>query len=272
MSVYGRNPAFRNSLPGGGMGSEMEEPFNLWSVILKQLPNLKQSVIAISMALVSMSAMAADDTTEPQKVTVTGSNIKRVDTETASPVQVVGHKEIMESGAITVKDILDNLTSNDHSAISDLGGANSWASGASGVSLRNLGLTATLTLLNGRRLSSYGFADGLQANFVNIDSIPANIIDRVEILKDGASAIYGSDAIAGVINIITRKEFQGVALSGSAQQSLKNSKLAKEEVASITRVLVISKRMAITSTDIWKLSIAIRIKTGMFFHYFRTGI
>ncbi|UUZ57420.1 Plug domain-containing protein [Massilia sp. H-1] len=119
-----------------------------------------------------------------------------VDSETASPVQVVTRKEIEQSGAQTVAEILGNVASNDHGAISDLGGTNSWASGASGVSLRNLGATATLVLLNGRRLSSYGFADGLQANFVNIDAIPSEVIERVEILKDGASAIYGSDAIA----------------------------------------------------------------------------
>ncbi|MFZ6654594.1 TonB-dependent receptor plug domain-containing protein [Undibacterium sp. TJN19] len=201
---------------------------------MKNLPNMKKSVLAIALALAGMQAANAQDNAPPQKVVVTGSNIKRVDSETASPIQILTRQEILESGANTVKDLLDNLSNNDHGAISDLGGANSWASGASGVSLRNLGLTATLTLLNGRRLPSYGFADGLQATFVNIDAIPANAIERVEILKDGASAIYGSDAVAGVINIITRKDYQGVTLDASAQQSLRSSLLNKQQVASIT--------------------------------------
>lgn len=205
---------------------------------MKKLPTMKKSALAVSLAIMGLQGgfqnACAQDPAPVQKVVVTGSNIKRLDSETASPVQIVTREEIMQSGANTVKDVLDNLTNNDHGAISDLGGANSWASGASGVSLRNLGLTATLTLLNGRRLSSYGFADGLQATFVNIDAIPAHVIDRVEILKDGASAIYGSDAVAGVINIITRKDYKGVTLNASAQQSLRNSFLNKSQTASIT--------------------------------------
>ncbi len=139
---------------------------------------MKKSALAISLALMGLQSSYAQDAAPVQKVVVTGSNIKRLDSETASPVQILTRQEITDSGANTVKDILDNLSNNDRSAISDLGGANSWASGASGVSLRNLGLSATLTLLNGRRLPSYGFADGLQATFVNIDAIPANAIER----------------------------------------------------------------------------------------------
>jgi iron complex outermembrane receptor protein len=197
----------------------------------------KQTTIAaaVALALAAPHALAQDSTDKPvERVVITGSNLKRVDSETASPVQVVTRKEIEQSGAQTVAEILGNIASNDHGAISDLGGTNSWASGATGVSLRNLGATATLVLLNGRRLSSYGFADGLQANFVNIDTIPSEVIERVEILKDGASAIYGSDAIAGVINIITRRDFRGVGLKVAAQQSTKNSYLDAEQKISIT--------------------------------------
>jgi len=190
---------------------------------------------AVALALSAPYAFAQDSTDKPvERVVITGSNLKRVDAETASPVQVVTRKEIEQSGAQTVAEILGNIASNDHGAISDLGGTNSWASGATGVSLRNLGATATLVLLNGRRLSSYGFADGLQANFVNIDSIPSEVIERVEILKDGASAIYGSDAIAGVINIITRRDFRGVGVKVAAQQSTKNSYLDAEQKLSIS--------------------------------------
>ncbi len=210
----------------------------------------KAIVVAVALAVASPGLAIAQQTQEGQgqkqdgtaqkqeaqvqKVVVTGSNLKRTDTESASPVQVVGRAEIEQGGSQTVAELLNKLTSNDHSAISDLGGANSWASGATGVSLRNLGVSGTLVVLNGRRLSAYGFADGLQANFINIDSIPTDVIDRVEILKDGASAIYGSDAIAGVINIITRRDFQGVGMRASARQSTQASFLGAEQKASIT--------------------------------------
>ena len=202
---------------------------------MKHSNKLKYTVLVGSLvaAFPAIGLAQSGEDNNVQRVVVTGSNIKRVDQETASPVQVLSRQEIEQSGAQTVAHILDNLTSNDRGAISDLGGTNSWASGATGVSLRNLGTGATLVLLNGRRLSSYGFADGLQSNFVNIDSIPSDVIERVEILKDGASAIYGSDAVAGVVNIITRKNYQGIGVKASAQQSLKRSFLDRERKASI---------------------------------------
>ncbi len=208
---------------------------------MKHQIQLKPTVAVVALALAAPTLVFAQQETAQasptpaiQKVVVTGSNIKRIDTESASPIQLLTRQEIEQSGAQTVADVLGNLTSNDQGAISDLGGTNSWASGASGASLRNLGVSSTLILLNGRRLSAYGFADGLQANFVNIDSIPSDVIDRVEILKDGASAIYGSDAVAAVINIITRRDFKGVGLKVAAQQGLKHSFLDKQRKASIT--------------------------------------
>lgn len=203
---------------------------------------LKRSVVAVAMALAAAQAAHAQQgpASEPtveggvQKVYVTGSNIKRaVDTETSSPVQVINAAEIQAIGASTVKDVLDTLTANT-GALSDLGGGNSFASGASGISLRNLGKGSTLTLLNGRRVSNYGLADGGQETFVNIDAMPSEIIERVEILLDGASAVYGSDAVAGVINIITKKEFQGTKVRAGARQSLLNHNLDRDRTASIT--------------------------------------
>lgn len=190
------------------------------------------AVLALSHLAVHAQEQAANATLN--RVVVTGSNIKRTDSETSQALQVVSQDEIRAMGALTLGDVLGNLTINDGGAISDLGGANSWASGASGVSLRNLGTGGTLTLLNGRRLASYGFADGLQLNFTNIDAIPANIIERVEVLKDGASAIYGSDAIGGVINIITKRDYTGVGVAASAQQSLKRSFLSQDKQGSVT--------------------------------------
>ncbi len=198
---------------------------------------LKRSVLAVAFTLGTSSLVMAQqvDATQPiQKVIVTGSNIKRaVDTETSSPVQVITAAEIKSLGASTVKDVLDSLTGNT-GALDDLGGGNSFASGASGVSLRNLGKNSTLTLLNGRRVANYGLADGGQETFVNIDAMPSEVIERVEVLLDGASAVYGSDAIAGVINIITKRDFKGALLKAGVRQSFLKSALDKDQTASIT--------------------------------------
>lgn len=182
--------------------------------------------------LFNVQAQTASDT-KIQKVEITGSNIKRINAQTASAVQVITSDEIQKSGATTVRQILEKLTSSS-STLTDVNGSNSFAGGASSISLRSLGKSSTLTLVNGRRVSPYGLADGAQENFINVDTIPADIIERVEVLKDGASAIYGSDAIAGVVNIITKREFKGVSVNGALQHSLKNSHLAKERVGSIT--------------------------------------
>nr|WP_229512974.1 TonB-dependent receptor [Massilia sp. AB1] len=154
-----------------------------------------------------------------QRVVVTGSNIKRIDGETASPVTVLRREDIKASGANTVRQVLDTLTAFDTGTLRDDGSASSFARGASGASMRGLGKAATLVLVNGRRVSNYAFADGGKEVFVNVDSIPADAVERVEVLKDGASAIYGSDAMAGVINIITRNTFEGVRASASVERN-----------------------------------------------------
>lgn len=203
----------------------------------------KKSVKFIRLALAlaagaTMSTTQAQQTAEKtdekvQRIEITGSNIKRINSETASAVQIVNHKEILQSGATTVAEILSNISAST-GALSDVSGSLSFAGGGSGISLRNLGKNSTLILVNGRRISPFALADGAQEQFTNVDSIPADIVERVEILKDGASAIYGSDAIAGVINIITKKEFTGVALNASGQRSLKNKNLDKSKQASVT--------------------------------------
>jgi len=199
---------------------------------------LKRSVAAVALTLAgSQFAFAQTDAAvQPvvQKVIVTGSNIKRgINEQTASPIQVLGRDEIKAMGASTVKDIVDTLTANTGD-LTDLNSSNSFSSGATGLSLRNLGKGSTLTLLNGRRVSNFGTADGGQQTFVNIDSIPSEVIERVEVLLDGASAIYGSDAIAGVVNIITKKEFSGLTLRAGARQSLVKSDLDRDQTASVT--------------------------------------
>ena len=189
------------------------------------------SINAAAQSIASSQPDNVEDTVH--KVEVTGSNIKRVNLETSSELQIITREEINQSGATTVKEILDNLSSAT-GGIDYKSGNSSFAAGASGIALRSLGQSATLTLLNGRRVSNYALANSAKETFTNLDSIPADFIERVEILKDGASAIYGSDAIAGVINIITVKQFNGVKLSAGGQQGHKNSKVGNNKVASIT--------------------------------------
>ena len=170
-----------------------------------------------ALLLLSGQANAQAKPPEPkaEKIEVTGSNIKRIDAESASPIQVITADEIKRSGKQTVTEILRALPSAGAGGLNDLTGANSFSSGASTVSLRGLGSAATLVLLNGRRIAPYGLADPNfgQSASVNLDAIPLDAVERIEILKDGASAIYGSEAIAGVVNIILRKDFKGAMLS-----------------------------------------------------------
>ena len=155
-----------------------------------------------------------------EKIEVTGSNIKRIDTEGPAPVVIITKQDIDRSGAQTVSDLLRGIPLANVGSFSEstLGG-NSFAPGTAAVSLRGLGSTATLVLLNGRRLANYGFGQNITNTFVDLNSIPISAIERVEILKDGASAIYGSDALAGVINIILRKDFNGLEFATSYGQS-----------------------------------------------------
>ena len=157
---------------------------------------------------------------QTQRVEITGSNIKRLDAETVSPVEVLTREDIERTGQPTVADLLRSSVFNSGAGFGEgYGGGNTFAPGASAASLRGLGAKTTLVLINGRRTAGYGFAQNLNAVFVDLNQIPASAVDRIEVLRDGASAIYGSDAIAGVVNIIMRKDYSGVELSGSAGSS-----------------------------------------------------
>ena len=168
--------------------------------------------------MVSPTDAFAQATAPDIRVEVTGSNIRRVEGEGALPVQVFTRQEIEQQGIQTTIALVERLSVN-----SSIGGLNlSGAEGGSGVgfaaaSLRGLGAQRTLVLLNGRRLANTAFNGAT----VDINSIPLSAIDRVEVLTDGASAIYGTDAIAGVINFILRKDFTGLeafAYYGDSEQ------------------------------------------------------
>ena len=166
-----------------------------------------------------------------QRVEITGSNIKRTDAETASPVQVVTREEIERSGKGSVAELLQSLAVDNQGSVPMTFG-NGFAKGASGISLRGLGVASTLVLINGRRIAPYGAADDGQKVFADLNVIPTEGVERIEILKDGASAIYGSDAVAGVVNIILRKDFKGTVVKANIGQSRYGD--GREARASIT--------------------------------------
>jgi iron complex outermembrane receptor protein len=163
------------------------------------------STVAAGGAFPAPAALAQDN--ELEQVVVTGSRIRRVDAETASPVFTLDKKTISESGVNTIGELVQQIPAISGAArnpsVNNDGGT-----GASTVELRGLGVERTLVLLNGRRM---GNVDNLN-NAVDINILPAAMIERVEVLKEGAGAIYGSDAIGGVVNFITRTDFEGVEL------------------------------------------------------------
>ena len=172
--------------------------------------------VAVTLAVSAMSAFAQTTPTttttgEPslQRVEVTGSRIRAVDLATAQPVQVMSQEQIQKSGLVTVGDILNTLSSAGNPAFSK--GAvltSNREMGGQFLDLRNLGAERLLVLVDGKRWSQS--VDG----YTDMSTIPSSMIDRMEILKDGASAIYGSDAIAGVVNIILKKDMEGGQFSG----------------------------------------------------------
>jgi iron complex outermembrane recepter protein len=161
-------------------------------------------LMALGGALIVGSPAMAQTT---ERIEITGSSIKRVDAETALPVTVINRADIERTGATTAQDLVNLIPSN-------FGGGvvanNVGATGvASTANLRSLGAKYTLVLLNGRRVANYAFGNSP----VDLNSIPLAAVDRVEVLRDGASAVYGADAVAGVINFILKKDFQGLEAS-----------------------------------------------------------
>jgi iron complex outermembrane receptor protein len=158
----------------------------------------------------------AQTASEPQRIEITGSSIKRIQAEGALPVQTITRAEIERQGIVTAEQLVMKISANGTGADNlssnvgiQLGTTDRNNNGNSSANLRGLGANSTLVLLNGRRVSTHG----AKGNAVDLNSIPLAAVDRVEILKDGASAIYGTDAIGGVINFILRKDYTGLEAS-----------------------------------------------------------
>ena len=182
---------------------------------LKSMPFAVSCAIA-SGALFAAPAMAqtqdAVSAQTPQRVVVTGSLISRTDTETPAPVQVLTAQDIQRSGKTSIGELLNDLAANGQGTLGS-GFSGAFANGAQGVSLRGLTVGATLVLIDGHRVAPYPLSDDSQRSFVDVSNIPFDAIDSIEVLKAGASSTYGSDAIAGVVNIKLKKNITGTRLS-----------------------------------------------------------
>lgn len=185
---------------------------------------IKRIIQAISLVLISGPVLAqapeppaSKPPAKPEKITVTGSSIKRVADEGALPLQVITKDEIDKAGIISAEQLVATLTANGNGAdnlSSNMGIINTGTearnnNGNTSANLRGLGAGSTLVLLNSRRVALHG----AKGNAVDLNSIPLAAVERVEVLRDGASAIYGTDAIGGVINFITKKDFRGIDLT-----------------------------------------------------------
>jgi iron complex outermembrane receptor protein len=173
---------------------------------------LTRTAVAISIGAALLGTHAA---AQDLRINVTGTNIKRTDTETAAPIQTITREDIDASGLQTISDVVRQITANNNGSISPAF-TNGFSASGSAVSLRGLGPNNTLVLLNGRRLANFGLADDAHASYVDLQQIPFDAVERIEVLKDGASAIYGSDAVAGVVNVILRQQYTGLTATATA--------------------------------------------------------
>ncbi|TRY33366.1 TonB-dependent receptor plug domain-containing protein [Aliiglaciecola sp. M165] len=179
----------------------------------KSILKLAVTSSAVCLALGS-NTVFAQETESIEKIAVTGSLIKRTDMEGPSPVTSIDATQIANTGVTDLISLFTKLPISGQGTFSTQGNSSDdTANGGSSVSLRGLGADSTLILINGRRVSVSPFAKGIDTAFVDINNIPLSAIARVDILKDGASATYGSDAIAGVINVVLRDDFEGAEIS-----------------------------------------------------------
>ncbi|MGS0680876.1 TonB-dependent receptor domain-containing protein [Shewanella sp. 125m-7] len=165
---------------------------------------------AATAALSSPVVLAAVDDENVERIQVTGSRIQRSDMETATPVTVLSADEMANQGFTSIQEALESLTSSTGAMTTQ--SVHGFTPAASSISLRGAGANRTLTLINGKRLNQYPKPAGGTDNFVDTANLPMEAVQRIEILQSGGSAIYGADAVGGVINIILKKDFEGVAV------------------------------------------------------------
>ena len=150
-----------------------------------------------------------DASRDQEEIVVTGTLFRRTNTETPSPVTVLSSESLARRGITNVNDAVRSISADNAGSIPS-GFTNGFGGGGAAAALRGLTVNSTLTLVDGLRMVNYPLSDDGQRSFVDLNTIPRVAIERIEVLKDGASSTYGADAIGGVVNIITRKQFQGI--------------------------------------------------------------
>ena len=177
---------------------------------------------AITVAVLGLINQSQAYAQEPLRVEVTGSSIKRLASEASLPITSVTGEELEKRGMTTLADLMMALPQSNSLAPSNAGSGTN-------INLRGLGVNRTLVLLNGRRLANEAIADG----YANLDVIPMSAIARVEVLNDGASSIYGSDAIGGVVNFITKRDYKGASITAQAVQPQRDGGADEQRVSFI---------------------------------------
>lgn len=210
-------PQHRPTRRRSGVRVEKRLKHALWmgarlSVLAAGLTVLSFQVKAQPASGATTDQTATEGIQDLQEVIVTGSIIPRTDFQTPSPVQVITSTDLTQSGYTSIQQVLNALSVNGQGTLSQaFPGA--FAGGASGVALRGLTVGETLTLVDGERMVDYPISDDDERGFVDTASLPMLAVDRIEVLKDGASSEYGSDAIAGVVNVILKKTYSGAEFS-----------------------------------------------------------
>lgn len=182
---------------------------------------LSQLAVVVGLSLSSSYAISAEvaskaaEEEKVEKISILGSYIKGSDTVSANPVSVVTAEDMEYTGAVDTTDLVNLLPVNSGAENRPDTFTSFYSQGTSNVNLRGLGLSSTLVLINGKRQTLSGAKAQDGSVFVDTSSIPAIAIDRVEVLKEGAAAAYGSDAIAGVVNFVTNDYYEGVKVAGS---------------------------------------------------------
>ncbi|MDA1371346.1 MAG: TonB-dependent receptor [Proteobacteria bacterium] len=184
----------------------------------KKFPSRRKAItLGVILAGLSLPLAAQQDDADIEEVVVTGSFIRGTPLDAPSPVQIVDRESIEAQGAAIIWDVIKNLEVNSGSFTNSSSGERSQVEGTAQVNLRNLGENSTLTLINGKRVSPYAATTNNGGEFVDINAIPIVMTDRIEILTDGGSALYGADAVAGVVNVIMRTDFEGLELYADIQ-------------------------------------------------------
>ncbi len=209
---------------------------------------VRSSFIVAAASSVAFSGLAfAEEQQEGAKVErieVTGSRIQRTDMETASPVTVIDASAIKAAGATSIDEVLQKMTATGGAMTNP--GINNGSQGNASINLRGLGSQRTLVLVNNRRMVNSGTG---AASTVDLNTIPVSMIKRIEVLKDGASSVYGSDAVAGVVNIILKDDFEG--LEANVQTGISGQGDANETSFDLTMGEALSAVMLLWAYSTW---------------------